>query len=199
MQRAKQKYVHNTTLGGSEQRAIPMTVDETEEEGPSNSLQPSNNKEGQPQDSFMKPPSKQIVDSTIGEFIEHTSDSALAIGVCAMCARETNRKELMPHCLDCIPSSHQLQPEVIHPRHNIIDGMLLQPAGLTNNRYANVCMECLRSLNLDKIPTFTLANRMWIGQIPHKLAYLTLPEQLLIAKYFPAAYIIKLYPKKKGA
>ena len=31
------------------------------------------------------------------------------------------------------------------------------------------------------------------------LAYLTLPEQLLIAKYFPATYIIKLYPKKKGA
>ncbi|RDB26251.1 hypothetical protein Hypma_006070 [Hypsizygus marmoreus] len=40
---------------------------------------------------------------------------------------------------------------------------------------------------------------MWIGEIPHELAVLTLPEKLLIAKYFPAAYIVKLFPKKKGA
>ena len=60
-------------------------------------------------------------------------------------------------------------------------------------------MDCLRALNADKTPSFALANGMWIGEIPHELAYLTLPERLLIAKYFLAAYIIKLYPKKKGA
>ena len=68
-----------------------------------------------------------------------------------------------------------------------------------NDEGPNMCVECGRVLALDKILTFALANGMWVGEIPHELAYLTLPERLLIAKYFPAAYIIKLYPKKKGA
>ncbi len=40
---------------------------------------------------------------------------------------------------------------------------------------------------------------MWIGDVPLELQILTLPERILIARYFPAIYIIKLYPKKKGA
>ena len=68
---------------------------------------------------------------------------------------------------------------------------------MTTTGLANVCVECLRALKSDRVPSLALANGMWIGAIPHKLAYLTLPERLLIAKYFPAAYIIKLYPKKK--
>ena len=37
------------------------------------------------------------------------------------------------------------------------------------------------------------------GDIPLELKVLTLPERVLVARYFPAAYIVKLYPKKKGA
>jgi hypothetical protein len=44
-----------------------------------------------------------------------------------------------------------------------------------------------------------LANGMWIGNVPHELSVLTLPERVLIARYFPAAYIVKLYPLKKGS
>ncbi|KAF7293131.1 ATP-dependent DNA helicase [Mycena chlorophos] len=39
---------------------------------------------------------------------------------------------------------------------------------------------------------------MWIGDIPFVLKILTLPERLLVALYFPAAYIVKLFPKKAG-
>nr|GAT44847.1 predicted protein [Mycena chlorophos] len=37
---------------------------------------------------------------------------------------------------------------------------------------------------------------MWIGKVPFELQILTLPEQLLVSIYFPAAYIIKVYPKR---
>ena len=148
---------------------------------------------------FMEPPSRQVVETAIGEFIDRTSNAAVATGICAVCARETNRGELSPHQLDNIPSPHRLQPTTIHPHHDIFNGMLLHPAGVSVSGMANVCVECSKSLRLDKIPTFALANGLWIGDIPHELAYLTLPERLLIAKYIPAAYIIKLYPKKKGA
>lgn len=40
---------------------------------------------------------------------------------------------------------------------------------------------------------------MWIGDVPLVLRVLTLPERILVARFFPAAYIVKLYPKKKGA
>lgn len=60
-------------------------------------------------------------------------------------------------------------------------------------------MECDRQLQKEKIPTLSLANGMWLGDIPLELSILSLPERILIAKYFPAAYIVKLYPKKKNA
>jgi hypothetical protein len=45
----------------------------------------------------------------------------------------------------------------------------------------------------------SLANGLWIGDIPLELKVLTLPKHILVARFFPAAYIVKLYPKKKGA
>ena len=48
-------------------------------------------------------------------------------------------------------------------------------------------------------PRLSLSNDMWIGDIPPQLQNLTLPERLLIAKYFPVAYIVKLFPKHKNS
>jgi hypothetical protein len=152
------------------------------------------------QNEFMKPPSKQVVNAVMAEFIDRTGNAALAAGVCAACARETSAKDLSPLCLDSIPNPHRLKPTAPHPNHDIFSGMLLHPPGLTSDSLTgNMCSECLKALKKDKVPNFALANGMWIGRTPHELAYLTLPERILIAKFFPAAYIIKLYPKKKGA
>jgi len=45
------------------------------------------------------------------------------------------------------------------------------------------------------MPKLALVNNLWIGKVPHELAILTLPEQLLISCYFPRCYVFKLYPK----
>ena len=148
---------------------------------------------------FMKAPSRETVDSAIEGFIDRTSKSALATGVCAACARESNRTELTLYPLDQTPSPGRLVPLVPHAAHDIYEGMLLHPTGFVNENTINICMECVRALLHDKTPPLALANGMWVGATPHELAYLTIPERLLIAKYFPSAYIIKLYPKKKGA
>ncbi|KAF8120375.1 hypothetical protein EV363DRAFT_1084715, partial [Boletus edulis] len=58
-----------------------------------------------------------------------------------------------------------------------------------------VCNECLRALKLNTTPKFALANNMWIGKVPHQLAVLTLPEQLLISRHYPRCYVVKLYPR----
>jgi uncharacterized protein DUF6570 len=151
------------------------------------------------ENAYMKAPDKQVIDSAIAEFIDRTGNAALTAGVCAVCARETIATDLSSQRLDSIPNPHLLKPITPHRKHDIFNGMLLHPRGLSNDESGDVCVECLRALKADKIPMFALANGLWIGGIPHELAYLTLPERLLIAKFFPAAYIFKLYPKKKGA
>ena len=200
LQEGDQRYSRRTTSLANE-TANSSTGGESHQQGMaiSESLVPTQDGEGQPRDSFMRVPPKEIVNRAIGEFIERTNNSALAHGVCAVCARETKGGELTVHRVDCIPNMHRLHPVMPHSQHTIINGMLLHPAGLKNDDSASMCTECCRALTSDKIPSFALANGMWIGEIPHELAFLTLPERLLIAKYFPAAYIIKLYPKKKGA
>ena len=150
-------------------------------------------------ESFMKAPSKEVIDGVIADFIDRTGNCAMDGGVCAACAHETIKKDLKQFNLNHIPNSHRLRPSTPHPAHDIYNGMLFQPAGVMSHEIANICSDCTRALNSDKTPSLSLANGMWIGATPHELAYLTLPERLLIAKYFPAAYIIKLYPKKKGA
>ncbi|KAF8123281.1 hypothetical protein EV363DRAFT_1088543, partial [Boletus edulis] len=58
-----------------------------------------------------------------------------------------------------------------------------------------LCNECLRALKANTTPKLALANNMWIGEVPHELAVLTLPEQLLIARHYPRCYVVKLYPR----
>ncbi|KAH9010256.1 hypothetical protein EDB85DRAFT_2232956, partial [Lactarius pseudohatsudake] len=65
--------------------------------------------------------------------------------------------------------------------------------------FANVCQSCTSDLWCDKKPVLSLANEMWVGDVPLELQVLTLPERILVGHFFPAVYIIKLYPKKKGA
>jgi hypothetical protein len=45
----------------------------------------------------------------------------------------------------------------------------------------------------------SLANNLWIGRVPSCLGRLNLVERLLIAKYYPSAYIFKLFPKQAGS
>ncbi|KAG2744970.1 hypothetical protein P692DRAFT_201673982, partial [Suillus brevipes Sb2] len=61
------------------------------------------------------------------------------------------------------------------------------------------CSKCICALRNSKKPPWSLANGLWIGDIPLELASLTIPERLLVALHFPSAYIVKLFPKKKGA
>jgi hypothetical protein len=148
---------------------------------------------------FMKVPSKDALDAIIGDFIDRTGNTAMAMGVCAVCAREMSKRSLTVFRLDSVPNPNRLKPAVAHPAHDMFNDMLLHPTGLSTPENVNICSECIRALNSDNVPMFALANGLWVGRVPHELAYLTLPERLLIAKYFPAAYIVKLYPKKKGA
>ena len=56
------------------------------------------------------------------------------------------------------------------------DGPIVEP----NLQY--MCARCNKSMTSGKVPKFSLANGMWLGQVPSELADLTFAEQLLIAR-----------------
>jgi len=102
------------------------------------------------------------------------------------------------YLLSDIPNMHLLCPEICHISHTLWDGKLLLKQFINGNgsdAMAWVCDECHRALFSKTIPKFALANNLWIGNTPHELAMLTLPEQLLVARHYVRCYVVKLYPR----
>jgi hypothetical protein len=148
----------------------------------------------------MKCPSKQYLNNIVKEFIERTGNEATKTYICAVCAQENESSNTKVVAKESIPHPTLLVPASPHPMHTIFDGMLLEPRGMNENQTElHICTECYRDLDSNKVPPLALANNMWIGEVPECLASLTLVERLLIAKYFPTAYIVKLFPKQAGA
>lgn len=147
-------------------------------------------------------PSDATLKSCYRQFYEATSNTALEHTVCAVCARERGCQVdgIENVNLEDIPSSSRLVPRQSHPSHTLFDGMLLSPEGVVHQEgrsVANICRECLGDLKKASLlpPKFSLANNLWIGEVPMELSTLTFPEQLLIAHLYPRVYVFKLFPK----
>ncbi|KAJ3567669.1 hypothetical protein NP233_g6214 [Leucocoprinus birnbaumii] len=136
-----------------------------------------------------------VVKDVIRTFRRKTGNYALSSSCCAVCARDTPLVllELFESAL-LIPNRHLLKPFRAHSEHRLFEGILLHGISSEGGE-ANVCMECLNRLSSGRLPPLSLANNMWIGTVPFELRILTLAEKILIARYYVAAYIIKLYPK----
>jgi len=151
---------------------------------------------------FLKPQAQEIVEKCISNFIDRTGNNALATAICIACARELALCDTQVMDVAEVPNSSWLIPQESHPKHHLTNGMLLHQSALTGTPArprGHICDECLTNLRKNRLPRLALANNMWIGDIPFELAVLTLPERVLIARNFPAAHIVKLFPLKKGA
>ena len=154
---------------------------------------------------FLELPSEAVRKSCYRQFYEATSNAALALVVCAVCARE---RGLVPDDVSSIPlakipSPSRLIPGQPHQQHTLFNGMLLQPEGIErrgDRSVATICRECLHDLQKETQlpPKFSLANNLWVGPVPADLGCLTFPEQLLIAHLYPRVYVFKLFPKSGG-
>lgn len=149
---------------------------------------------------FLASPSQEELDAIVSRFIDATGNKALKNVACGSCAREMNIVECNEIPLEDIPNKHHLIPHTTHPAHKLLNGLLIYtPALGTSKATVYLCNECQNQLKNNKQPRLSLSNDMWIGNVPPQLENLTLPERLLLAKYFPSAYVIKLFPKHKNA
>lgn len=148
---------------------------------------------------FFQTPSEETVHKCISNFIDKTGNEATSTAICAVCARELPISETRRTRLEDIPNSYRLHPSESHSAHILLNNMLLYNAAVDIHCHTQICHDCGQALASDRLPKLALANGMWIGDVPLELSILTLPERLLIAKYFPAAYIVKLFPKARGS
>jgi hypothetical protein len=146
-------------------------------------------------DEYFKCASSETIDSCVVDFIERTSNAAITQATCASCARLLFTRELEEMALNEIPNSHNLRPHQPHPGHHLTPGGLLLAGGPYEEQASiHLCTECVNRLKSDRRPKMSLANGLWVGNIPPELQNLTLPERVLLALYFPVAYVVKLYP-----
>jgi hypothetical protein len=145
------------------------------------------------------------VKSCYRAFFEGTSNKALKMDICGVCAREVfvNNlgEEIQVFYVQDIPNVDRLRCKRPHQAHFLVDGKLLTKEGThetDKGLMVNVCRQCLLALQSSsgKPPMFSLTNNMWIGDVPSVLSSLTFPEQLLVSLVYPRVYVFKLYPKK---
>ena len=157
------------------------------------------------EDCFFETVSEDCRRDRITRFIDATGNKATAVAACAVCAGSFFVQELYELRVSDLKTKNALAPSTPHAAQKLTDGMLLHMTPSSNRTgpngdvFVNVCNSCMSDLKRNKTPKLSLANGMWIGDIPLELKVLTLPERILVARYFPAVYIVKLYPKKKGA
>jgi hypothetical protein len=152
---------------------------------------------------FMELPSKEQVHRCYREFYNATSNKALEMAVCAVCAREISNvaNNITTMDIEEIPNSQLLTPKTPHPAHRLIRGLLLEPSGVIDNAdgsiFIKICRGCKNDLQTRtrNPPRFSLANNMWIGPVPWELERLSFPEQLLVALLYPRVFVFKLYTK----
>jgi hypothetical protein len=151
---------------------------------------------------FMELPTQEEVRQCYRDFFKATGSKALSMAVCGVCGREVDagRGGVVVQSLGDIPNSNRLIPWRPHPAHDLFDGMLLEPRGVSDTGMGidvNICRECLKELQdpVNTPPPLSLANNLWVGRIPWELSSLTFSEQLLIAHLYPRVFVFKLYPK----
>ena len=153
---------------------------------------------------YLDLPSWDGVKQCYREFYNATGNAAVRLTICAVCAREVMQaeEEVVVYALDELPNAQRLHPSQKHPAHDLYDGKLLEPMGVSTDESGtyrvNACLSCVNSLlkvTPNSPPPLSLANNMWIGPIPLELSTLTFPEQLLIAHLYPRVYVFKLFPK----
>jgi hypothetical protein len=147
---------------------------------------------------FMVLPSPDEEQNCYEVFYEATSNDALLLKTCPVCAWEKLAKDgevtlllLDESVIEVLTSTSELLNERVDREMVILQHLLEVNEGGVN---CWMCFECIRPLERHTLPNFSLAN-LWIGNVPSVLTGLTIPEQLLIARHYPCCYIFKLFPR----
>lgn len=125
---------------------------------------------------YLDPVSPSTIERCVLNYTRRTSNAEIKQVVCMVCAQNVFASETTLFDVDAIPNAHILAPSTVHPAMSLRNGILLQLDPSADR--GPVCQTCLSALLKCKLPPLSLANDMWIGEVPFELDVLTLPEQV---------------------
>jgi hypothetical protein len=102
---------------------------------------------------FLELPSASVIQDRYKAFYEATTNEALCMKVCAVCARSVNVRAsgLVTRSLNDIPNLHRLRPNPPHAAQVLTEGLLLERAGCTRDEdgwQINMCQSCYTDLKV---------------------------------------------------
>lgn len=133
---------------------------------------------------FLDLASEEELRDCFRRFRAATSNESLRKCICVVCARQMAlEKGERSSLLHESRMRALLGPRHVHSAQVLWHGALVMQTGNVPMEDAStmwICFECSSVLQKGKIPRYSLANDLWIGEVPHELTVLTIPEQLLI-------------------
>ncbi|KAJ3858820.1 hypothetical protein EV359DRAFT_68694, partial [Lentinula novae-zelandiae] len=150
---------------------------------------------------FLVIPDEECCRGLVNDFISATGNAAVRQVICCICAREVFSSEVEAIFPASIPNGELLKPAKSHPAHILSAGMLLYYDSHSRKVPGYACTSCLQNLSakMPKRLALALANNLWLGEIPFELQILSLCECILVSRFYTVAYIVKLFPKSRGA
>ena len=146
---------------------------------------------------FMEIPTVEEERSCYEAFYDATSNAALSMMVCPVCACKKNSTEGEHTFILSEPSTMEILFNAYDAGNGDNSKFIMRD--LLRNDEGTIscwmCSECMKALERQTLPKLALANNLWIGDIPFELSDLTIPEQLLIARHYPRCYVFKLFPR----
>ncbi|KAG2133015.1 hypothetical protein DEU56DRAFT_423947 [Suillus clintonianus] len=126
-------------------------------------------------DHFLEEVEKSVHEKCLSNFIDRTENDATRQAVCITCAGEYFASEATEIALRDIHNKNVLRPFQVHPHQKLLDDMLLYHQAVFNkgeDPYGYICGSCLDNINVNKTPMLSLANNLWVREIPNELAML---------------------------
>ena len=146
---------------------------------------------------FMVIPTEEEERDCYESFYDATSNEALTLQTCPICAREKLARDGRRTSL--LSDESVVDLLTVPLGNDGIEGQTMILRDLLEIDEGDIscwmCNDCMKSLERHTMPKLSLANDLWIGDIPFELTGLTIPEQLLIARHYPRCYIFKLFPR----
>ncbi|CAF3827032.1 unnamed protein product, partial [Adineta steineri] len=140
----------------------------------------------------------QLKNHCLQDFSNQMSMSVLRQSTCIVCNIRTFANTMKVHALkdilnvdklssptdfmNIISEAQQVAQEEIDEHSNTfsLSNTVFYKKGYNiAEKTGNICQQCYSALSKDKIPMFSVANKMWIGDVPLELQQLTIAEEKL--------------------
>ena len=127
------------------------------------------------------PPSMRLQHTIVSDFCKETSPNKFIEAGCAVCGKLTLESQLKYFSdTDLTPLIQEGVTQI--ERQSSDDPIVSSDAPVLIDGLDRICKSCYKSLSKGKRPVHSLANGLWLGEVPMELSDLSYTEQLLIAR-----------------